>query len=94
MAAKSTDTVYKAAPGIDAALNTRDCANANYLGYMEFCGSNGRGHLYFGRQLAELIFIYNGAGWSLEIRCNNGLQISGKVLLYPSSAALVNKQSR
>lgn len=94
MAAKSTDIVYKVVPGIDGAVNTRDYANENYLGYMEFCGSNRRGHFYFGQQLAELIFIYNVAGWSLEICCNNGLQISVKVVLYPSSAALVNKQSK
>lgn len=57
MAAKSTDIVYKVFPGIDGAVNTRDYANANYLGYMEFCGYNGCGHFYFGQQLAELIFI-------------------------------------
>lgn len=64
--AKFTDTVYKKIKGNDGGINTVDCANANYLGHLEFCGSNRLRHFYFGRQLAKLVFIYKVAGWSLE----------------------------
>ena len=41
--------VYKVVTGNDYGINTVDCANADYLGLMELCGSDGLGNFNFVR---------------------------------------------
>lgn len=51
----STNSIYKEVKENDGGIKTMDCANANCLGHMEFCGSNRLRHFYFDRQSAKLI---------------------------------------
>lgn len=46
--AKSTERVYKVVTG-NYGINIMDCVHVNYLGHMEFCGSNGLRKVCFGR---------------------------------------------
>jgi hypothetical protein len=40
----------------DGGISIMDCTNANYLGHIDFCGTNGLGNFYFSRQSAKMIF--------------------------------------